>query len=306
MISVSDQIDFAMYVGIDWSGAKHPMRTHSISLSWCKKGNEPPQWLDGPLSRKDVADWIIKNATLPSRGRVLIGIDCNLGYSADIITDQFGIHAAASDLWHEVDALNQRDDNFNAELFWKNQKYKKYFWVSGKTPDWYNQRNLRRMTERKCISDGLGVPECPFKFIGPKQVGKGGLSGMRLVKFLSEYLKEKICIWPFQNITDTTQIVIAEIYPRLFWNKTGMRNVKVSDMETLNRALYHFNSRPIHGDYLITDHKSDAAITSVGLRDFIQSRYAKNNLLFDIPDNMLPIVKSEGWIFGVNTHGASS
>jgi hypothetical protein len=299
MLNAINRMNFDVFVGIDWSGAKSSARTHSISLSWCESGDVPPQLLKGPQNRRDISNWIVENAL--SGKRMFIGIDCNLGYSTNVITRQFGPHASAFDLWEKVDALNKQDQNFNADLFWKNYKYETYFWSSGKKPDWYNQKSLRRLTEQQCMLLGLGIPECPFKFIGPKQVGKGGLCGMRLAKYLSEHFGKKICIWPFQNVTDSTHIVMSEIYPRLFWNKAGLRNIKVTDMDTLNNALNHFHSLPLKGVGMITDHDCDALITAAGLRDYIQSKYAKNNSLFDIPNHILPIIKSEGWIFGVNT-----
>lgn len=292
-------MEFDIFVGIDWSGAKYPLNSHSISLSWCQAGDTVPYYLEGPLSRRDVANWIIDKAA--NGLRIFIGIDCNLGYSANIIAQQFGQHASASDLWDEVDRLNRQDANFNSNLFWNDQQYKKYFWTYGQKPDWYDQQSLRRLTEKECILQGLGFPECSFKLIGPKQVGKGGLSGMRLVKFLSDTLKDRICIWPFQTAQSVAQIVMCEIYPRLFWNKAGIGNVKVTDIESLNKALHYFGSQPVLQKSSFTDHNSDAMITAAGMRYYIQSDMALHNLFFDIPISILPLVKSEGWIFGVNT-----
>jgi hypothetical protein len=158
---------FDMFVGIDWSGAKSSIRSQAISLSWCDKGDSAPELLSGPLSRKDIANWITNMSS--KNLKMMIGVDCNLGYSSNVVIEQFGPSATAMDLWHEVERLNQQDDNFHAEQFWKNKKYENYFWVSGKRPDWYHQQDLRRITEQRCISSVLGIPECPFKFIGPKR-----------------------------------------------------------------------------------------------------------------------------------------
>lgn len=291
-------IDFDIFVGIDWSGAKYPIQSKAISLSWCRKGGTPPQLLSGALSRRDIANWILQISS--QNKRVLIGIDCNLGYSSNVIIEQFGEFSTAIDLWQEIEKLSYQDNNFHAEHFWKHDKYKNYFWSSGKQPDWYHPQDLRRITEKQCILSGLGIPESPFKFIGPKQVGKGGLSGMRLAYFLVKELNKKICIWPFQEIQSCTDIILTEIYPRLFWNKAGMGNNKIRNISDLNIALSCFKSKPIECHTNLSDHNTDAIITAVGIRDLIQYRYARNYNLFDTPDYILDIVRREGWIFGVD------
>lgn len=295
---MDQMIDFDIFIGIDWSGAKYPIQSKAISLSWCGRGDAPPQLLSGALSRRDIANWILEMSS--KNLRMMVGIDCNLGYSSNVVIDQFGSLATAMDLWCEVEALNELDDNFHAEQFWKNTKYKNYFWTTGKQPNWYHQQDLRRITEQQCISSGLGIPECPFKFIGPKQVGKGGFSGMRLAYFLAKELNKKICIWPFQEIESCTDIILTEIYPRLFWNKAGMGNKKVRNISDLNKALSYFKSKPIECQTNLSDHNTDAIITAVGIRDLIQSGYAENYNLFNVPDYILDVVRREGWIFGVD------
>jgi hypothetical protein len=118
-------------------------------------------------------------------------------------------------------------------------------------------------------------------------------------------LGEKISIWPFQEIKSSSQIILTEIYPRLFWNKAGLHNKKVRDVSDLNAALYHFKSKPVLGQSHLNDHNTDAIITAAGMRDVVQSGYARTHHLFNIPDDISDIVGREGWIFGVNTRGIS-
>ena len=128
---------------------------------------------------------------------------------------------------------------------------------------------------------------------------------MRLAHFLVKELNEKICIWPFQEIKASSQIILTEIYPRLFWNKAGLKNKKVRDVNDLNTALHHFKSELIVGQFYLSDHNTDAVITAAGIRDAVQSGYAYSDDLFKIPDYLFDIVRREGWILGVNTNGIS-
>jgi len=285
--------NFDYFIGIDWSGAKSPIRTKSIAVSIAEQGNKAPKLISNLKSRQEVVDWII-NLT-KQKSRILIGIDCNFGYAATIAQKQFGPDIKAHELWSEVDLENKANSNFFAGGFW--QKYASDFWTEGKKPIGFKMP--QRQTEAICSENGYGHPESPFKLIGAKQVGKGGLAGMRVAHFLKEKLGPKIAIWPFEPHGNSAQIVMTEIYPRQFLMRAGFRTKKIRDINNLNNALFKLNSEPILLEYQINDHQTDALVSAAGLRYLC-------GMNFEIPKNIsAPHVMNdnakniEGWIFGV-------
>lgn len=289
--------NFDRFVAIDWSGAKSPVRTHAISLAYCLRGSEAPSFIRGPLSRYDVVSWI--EASLTSSERTLIGIDCNFGYAEAIGLDQFGKNYTHKDIWRAVERSSEDLPNYSAEGFWKDSEYSKYFWSSGKRPALFDD-TIRRVTEQICKDQGLGQPENPFKLIGPKQVGKGGLSGMRMAYDLKKKFKSKICFWPFEKETPQTQIVITEIYPRIFLKMAGLSNKKVRSIDELNPALAFFKSESIETSSTITDHIADAITSAAGLRYLCGNGSSLPEYISN-PDGLTKrVAEREGWIFGIS------
>lgn len=291
-------LNFDQFIGIDWSGALSPVQTKSIAVSSCERGSAAPKLLKPPShkywSRSDVAAFILD--LLNTDKRILIGIDANFGYAAEVIEAQFGKGANYRDLWRAVDDGSKGAPNFFAQKYW--QSWPQYFWTEGKRPDHITLP--RRVIENECGKAGLGWPESPFKLIGPKQVGKGGLAAMRLAHYLKETASDKICIWPFEvEIADKAQIVISEIYPRQFLKRSGHGNAKVKTLDDLNIALSYFASKPMSGMAEISDHDTDAIISAAGLRWLCGEGKALTADL-SLPEKLRgqnPLV--EGWIFGV-------
>jgi hypothetical protein len=284
-------IEFDRFVGVDWSGAKTPVHNHSISVALCGKGDSSPILIKGdrPWSRTEVAGYI--DGLVRSNTKTLIGIDANFGYAREIVQKQMGEEATAKNLWHVVDDYNQDNSNFFTDGFWKYKKFSPYFWTSGKQPDDFKMP--KRLTEKACAFQGMGHPESPFKFIGAKQVGKGGLAAMRLAHYLKNKHGSVVSIFPFDKITHDTKIVMTEIYPRLFIRHAGFGNKKIRNIIDLNDVLSALHSRNIVTGEL-SDHDTDALISAAGLRHFYQER----------PEIFKPkaedkILQSEGWIFGV-------
>lgn len=290
--------DFDLYVGIDWSGAKSPIRSKSISLSWCYAGSDCPEFIKNPLSRDDVAYWILDRVN--EGKKLFIGIDCNLSYSSQMMDKMMGRDPTPQELWAHINSFGSTDDNLCAESFWLDKKHSQYFWMGGHKPNWYDKSLTNRLTDITCAKSALGVPECPFKLIGPKQVGKAGLSGMRLAHFLLNKLSERISIWPFQESNNCTQIIMAEIYPRLFWRRAGLDNKKITDLDVINNSLEFYNSMPVSKEELLNDHQSDALISAVAIRDFIQSRALDFDAYLNFPHSIKEFVSKEGWIFGLD------
>lgn len=287
--------NFDRFVGVDWSGAKSPVNTKSISLSVVFTGVSAPVQIHHVRSRTAVVQWI--EDVLAEGGRTLIGIDCNFGYAREIAVQQFGKDYSYRDVWREVDRINETHPNYFAGNVWSQPPHQKHFWTEGKKPAGFDLP--RRVTETACGNAGYGWPESPFKMIGPKQVGKGGLAGMRMVYDLTCRYPAKIAVWPFHAHADTAPIVITEIYPRLFIRRAGKGNAKIKDMSGVNEVLAHMGSDPITGAKSVSDHDADSLISAAGLRFLCGNNPHIPDTLF-LPPGMDDIaMRGEGWIFGV-------
>jgi hypothetical protein len=288
--------NFDTFIAIDWSGAKSPIYTKSISVAKCDFGvTTSPQLIDKKWSRSSVSDYI--EDLINQKNRILIGIDCNFGYAQEIIQKQIGKDAMAHDLWALVDRINHNQPNFFAGNFWAHEDYKHDFWTDGKMDHGFQMP--RRITETQCADKGYGIPESPFKLIGAKQVGKGGLSGMRMAHYLKQKYKNDIAIWPFDdpNICNSARIVITEIYPRQFIRRVGLGNQKIRTTDDLNTALSTMNS-DYFNDHFDSDHDSDAIIAAVGLR-YLCGHDKNIPKKISTPHENRISLGTEGWIFGV-------
>lgn len=288
--------NFDGFIGIDWSGAKSPEKTKSISLAIAFRGDDAPHLSSKLWSRQMVYDWLI--AMAKGKKRFLVGIDCNFGYSATIGTQQFGKHYTAHHLWQAVDHICSDMPNFFAGPFWEHPSYAPTFWTSGPKPA--GLILPRRETETACGQAGLGWPESPFKLIGAKQVGKGGLAGMRLVHHLKAALGPRVGIWPFDEGVEDARMVITEIYPRLFLRLSGHGQTKIRDAKQLNAALTALASHPYPEKRAISDHEADSIVSAAGLRKLCGTDTTLPEALVDIP---VPkhVLQQEGWIFGVGS-----
>ena len=155
----------------------------------------------------------------------------------------------------------------------------------------------RRVTEQVCGDSGYGWPESPFKLIGPKQVGKGGLAGMRLVHDLKAHLSDRLAVWPFDADNDGCAIVITEIYPRQFLKRAGHGNAKIRDLAGLNRVLAAMGSKPYKDPDAFSDHDADALISAAGLRMMCGTAKTVPEAIAT-PKAPRQTLEREGWIFG--------
>lgn len=287
---------FNTFAAVDWSGAKSPEKSRAIALAWCQRGSAAPQILEGALKRADVCNWILNRAE--QEGRCLIGIDCNFAYAESAGRTQFGESYTYLDLWQAVEDSSRHLPDYFAAGFWEHEFYGQYFWSSGPKPSSFNE-SCQRLTEARCREKGYGHPESAFKLIGPKQVGKGGLAGMRLLYDLKRKLDSDVCIWPFENNIDTAKLVLAEIYPRLFLNNAGCRSSKIREVSVLNQALLFYKTEGSNDTFTINDHMTDAIISSAALRALSgETGRLPYNIIRPAAMNKMIAVR-EGWILGV-------
>lgn len=286
--------NFEQFIGIDWSGAKSPLFTKAIAVAVSESGNTAPKLEEGPWSRMRVADYLISIAKDDTR--TLAGIDCNFGYSEIIGERQFGKNYTAQDLWNAVEAANMQEENYFAGGYWTHKAHGAYFWKTGKMPEGFSMP--RRKTEQACGEVGLGWPESPFKLIGAKQVGKGGLAGMRLVYDLKKKLGRRIAVWPFDSHVDEATLVLTEIYPRLFLRQSGHGNAKIRNGIELDTALVALKSPKMRGKTPFSDHQADAIVSAAGLR-LLCGRGKTVPETIAYPPVRRQTLEREGWIFGV-------
>ena len=221
-----------------------------------------------------------------------MGIDFAFSLPFDRAGGYFRRPATAADLWALVDAVCADDPDLAAGSFVRHPAFADGFWTAGaRGPD---HALPRRATEGACKADGLGTPESPYKLIGAKQVGKGALAGMRMLRSLRLILGSRIAVWPFDAPADG-RAVVAEIYPRLFLRRAGAGNHKIRTWQALDRVLEALGSDPaVHADGPPSDHEADALASAAGLR-----LIAADPAVWSPPALDGRARRQEGWILGV-------
>ncbi len=286
--------NFDSFVGIDWSGAKTPSK-NAIAIATCSSS--------GRLSIDNTILWTRQAAydrlcqLIESDDRALVGMDFNFSFSEEIGTAWLGPEYTIGSLWNLIENCNAQHENFYGGDIIEDPKFKSYFWVNGKKPaDW---AGYTRQTELACAEQGLGFPENPCKLIGPKQVGKAGLSGIRVLNALKKKYGSRLAIWPFDSIDicNAAHVVFVEIYPAFFLNKQGWKSKKIHKRDDLERFIA--GRAILEAGIAIDEHSADAIISAVGLWDMCGRG---DEILWDSIDLRGVSPKKlirEGWIFGV-------
>lgn len=282
---------FDGYIAIDWSGADG--RYAGISVARCAPGRAAPRLVAPEAarwSRTAVAAWL--DAELQSGRRLLIGFDFafgmpfepGLGYLAGAAP-----HATeAFDLWDLIDAASGEAEDFGCAPMIADPRFAALYWWTGRQPSGWCAR--QRQAEIVCGTATATHPECVFKLIGAKQVGKASLTGIRVLRAVRVRNRSTVTVWPFERTNGMSAMV--EIYPTLFRKDAVGSVVKLRDRAALNAALRRLGSRPAAGSAALSDHDTDALISAAGLREYIERRG------YGLRDVAEPI-RREGWIFGV-------
>lgn len=289
---------FDLFAAIDWSGAEKPLKSDKIALATCDPAGIV-RFRKEPLSRLDISDWIASQISGKyGARRVFIGMDCNFGYAASVAKKILGEGCTYLDIWRQIDAICADSPNFFAGKFWQHEHCKDLFWTGGVQPEWFIKDNLTRETERACVDKGLGHPENTFKLLGPKQVGKGGLAAMRMIFHLKQIYGHEIAIWPFEHgeAMNRANIVIAEIFPRLFWRMIGAGNAKQTERIAVARSLKLLGASYDGIMPKINEHQADALISAAGMRHLI---HQSGDTHFDVAHMSADAKSKEGWIWGV-------
>ena len=287
--------EFDRFVGVDWSGASGRQYA-GIAVAECHTGTGAPMLVQPPARRwrrTDFVDWMAAQA---GRGeRLLVGIDCAFALPAPTAGALLGADYAAAALWAHIDAHCAEAADFFGGPFAIHDSYKSHFWHDGPRPAGFAE--LHRATEYACRAAGLGAPESPLKLVGARQVGKGGLAGMRVLHALKTRLGGRFAVWPFDPV-DRADIVCIELYPRLFMKMAGHGNGKVRTVAALEKCLSALgctlgSEAPDPAQTLI-DHETDALVAAAGLRFIAGDRAVW------APEGLDALaIRAEGWIFGV-------
>jgi hypothetical protein len=283
---------FDRFIGVDWSGARGNAYA-GIAVAECVAGNGAPTLVRPPgrrWRRADFVDWLTAQAA--DERRMLIGIDCAFALPAPVASGLLGADYEVTALWAHIDALCADAPDFYGGGFACLDAHRRLFWHSGPRPADFAE--LHRACEEACRRAGLGAPESPLKLVGARQVGKGGLAGMRVLAALRRQLGNAFAVWPFDPVGEA-RIVCVELYPRLFMRMAGHGNAKVRSLEVLNRCLGVLDSVPCEGmAETLADHDSDALVAAAGLR-----LIAPNPAVWSPGGLDALAIRAEGWIFGV-------
>ncbi|USI71738.1 hypothetical protein [Sphingomonas morindae] len=287
---------FARFACIDWSGAA-VARPPGLALAWCAAGTEAPALVDPPggWSRPALADWLLDHAARGSD--LLIGVDFSASLpfadAGAFFPGWDGSPADARALWALIDARAADAPGLGLGDVLADPAIAPYFRRPG------GLRGARfgaagggrlRVTEAACRAAGLGPAQSSFVLVGPAQVGKSALTGMRLLHRLAGRLP----VWPFDPVPARGPLLV-EIYTGLAARAAGRRGAtKLRDPAHLAAALAHLQSRPGAPDARHDEHRADAVLGAAWLR-----RAAGQPALWHPPALTPRLAAREGWTFGV-------
>jgi hypothetical protein len=278
---------FDGFIAIDWSGADG--RYVGISIAACEPGDKAPHLIapeEARWTRTAVAMWLDRE--LNSGRRLLIGLDLAFGMPFEPGIGYAGA-AEAKDifaLWEAIETASAAAPDFGCAPVIAHRDFGPLYWRQGKRPPEWRLR--QRQSEHACAAATGTRPECVFKLIGAKQVGKASLTGIRVLRNVRARNRARVAVWPFEPVNEKSALV--EIYPTLFRKQAAHGLSKLRTRAELNAALRHFDTRASRGRDTLSDHDTDALISAAGMR------YMAGDGLPMPADNH---IRREGWIFGV-------
>ncbi len=283
---------FRHFAAIDWSGASGE-RQAGIAVALCGEGAEAPHLVrpGHRWSRAEVLAWLVDEMPADT----LAGFDLSLSL-AFLDRGAFfpGWSASPRDargLWALVEQLASEDPHLAVASFVDHPEIARHFRRhGGREGDLFGGgRGRFRATE--LAQQAMGCkPYSNFNLVGAAQVGKSGLTGMRLLHRLGGRLP----VWPVDPLPARGSVVV-EIYTTIAAIAAGRSagRSKIRTIEELNHALARLGSGAIAGAGAIDDHRSDALLTAAWLR---QAAYRPQ--LWQPPGLTDLVARTEGWTFG--------
>jgi hypothetical protein len=289
---------FDGYIAIDWSGADG--RYAGISIACCAPGTAAPRLVApgaGRWTRTAAAAWL--DAELRSGRRLLIGCDFAFGLpyepghgylagAAPGIADIFA-------LWDLIESAGGGAADFGCARVLADPRFAPLYWRTGRRPATWTAR--QRQSELACAAATGTHPECVFKLVGAKQVGKASLTGVRVLRHVRALNRARVAVWPFEPVGAKSALV--EIYPTVFRKQAAGGVAKLRTRRELNDALRRLGARGVP-EAALSDHDTDALISAVGLRSLAGAGWC------GLAQPADPRMRREGWIFGVAWPGAKA
>ncbi len=297
MMKAAPSMAFDRFVGVDWSGARGP-ELPGLQVAMATDGRSPPCLVPPPgggklWTRDMFADWLVKE-TFSGNDRVLVGLDFAFSFprhdTGEFFPGSPDTPYTVFDLWRHVDGRCGNTESFYAGTFVEDKRYASYFQGGVR----YEHR--LRMTDERCHRMGWGRPETVFKLVGPAQVGKGSLAGMRVLHRLRGEIP-RLRVWPFDPSESRSATVAVEVYPGAFVRMSEAAKGKVRDVKTLNRILEFYDSESLRDDVLeggAPGDRADALIVAAALRHL-----SGKGKVWNPPGLCAARRWHEGWIFGV-------
>lgn len=288
---------FSHYLAIDWSGAQGSHHK-SIVMAVADASGGPPVLVkrSSGWSRQELLEVLRDELPRESFVGVDLGISLPFADCGAFFPGYGPSPKDAESLWAMVDQVCSADEHLSAASFVTHPKLSEYFHHGERcgqhfSCDGATHKNGRlRVTEHAQAANGLR-PTSNFKLVGPSQVGKSSLTGMRVL----HALRGNLSVWPIDTLPMSGP-VIAEIYTSIAALAGGRTaaNAKIKTREEMDAALVAIGSPAVGGSGSIDDHSSDALLTAAWMR-----ANAQRPELW-APEGMTPkIAKTEGWTFGV-------
>jgi hypothetical protein len=288
---------FRHFAAIDWSGAAGE-RHRGIAVALVGEGEAKPALVrpGHRWSRAEVLDWLLDE--LPED--TLVGFDMGISLAfADAGAFFPGWSASPADaraLWAKVDELCTEDPHLSVSSFVDHPEAARHFRRhGGREGDRFGadgQRGGRgRFRVTELAQQAMGCkPYSNFNLVGPAQVGKSSLTGMRLL----HRLDRRLPVWPIDRLPQSGSAVV-EIYTTIAAMAAGRSagRSKIRDHGELDTALVALGSEPLGSTGPIPDHASDALITAAWLRTA-----APDPALWNPAGLTAAIARTEGWTFG--------
>lgn len=286
---------FTHFAALDWSGARGE-RHRGIALAVASGADAPALVRPGHIwSRAEILAWLEEVAA--SGADMLIGFD----FSAAFAFADRGAYFPEWDespgglptLWALVERLTAADPHYEIGSFLTHHEAWRHFrHARGDVGDLFEPGAGRlRIVEQHQRATKQAASVSNFNLVGAAQVGKASLAGMRLL----HRLRGRIPLWPLDP-APTSGPLLVEIYTSLAARAAGREpgRSKIRDGAALDRALTALGSPATGLRGPVSDHASDALLTSAWMRAIAGD---------SAPWNPAPLsdelARTEGWTFGI-------
>ena len=279
---------FAVYVAIDWSGAKgHKHKGIAIAKA---RGEAAPRLIrPGHVwSREEVLRWLLRQA---EKEPTLFGFDFSFAppliERGEYLIGEPNVPRTAREFWAYVDAKSD-DDDLGATSFLEAAHRRHFYFgiADGVKADFVRFRQC----DLRLNAQGGRKTASAYDAIGAAQVAKASFSGMRLL----HRIHRKVAIWPMDPLPDHGSAIV-EIYTRIYLRRAGMSGTKLRTRTQLNLALEGLGSKPVRLQFEPNDHQTDALVTAAGMRALA----LEEPRAFDPEGLTAKIARTEGWTFGI-------